>query len=119
MTSLVDTAQWRLDKRDEALLTGAIYTVHAANPFLATMAERVAARLQIRYDRECMTPASADAPAALKLVQSLLSNSPSSSIQWTEGALLVIDNRRCIHARGTATLPDEDRLLERILVKEL
>ena len=77
MTSLVDTSQWKLDRCDEALLTGAIYTVHAARPFLATIAKRAATQLQIRYDRECMTPTSADAPAALKLVQSLLSNSPS------------------------------------------
>ena len=118
VTRIFYTRDWQLSRADESLLCRAVWKVKAVRPFLASFAQRKDDQLLFRFDLDCMVPMSNDAQAALDLFRSCLVASRQITIDWSEGDVLVIDNWRCIHARGMAIVRDEDRVLERILVGE-
>lgn len=66
-----------------------------------------------RYDPGCMSPCDQRAREAVLYFESL---GPSAhSHQWTEpDQVLVIDNRRALHARGAVSAADVDRTLFRV-----
>lgn len=115
-TLIWDTNAWNLSRSARELLCRAIWTVRARKSFLAPVAQISEGRLLFRFDEACMTPTSPSAPAAQRLVHSLLQDMSPRIIQWSRGDLLVLDNTRHIHARGEANVPDEDRVLQRMLV---
>ena len=71
---------------------------------------------QIRYDRCCMS-LSEDAPPELnvRLDQTFDSLIPEHHF-WRLGEILLIDNWRMLHGRGTSAVEDFGRVLERIVV---
>jgi alpha-ketoglutarate-dependent taurine dioxygenase len=46
-----------------------------------------------------------------------LRSSTVMPIYWRARDLLVIDNQRMLHARGSGSAPDQDRVLARILIR--
>lgn len=66
-----------------------------------------------RYDPGCMTPGDERARAAVRYFGSLTST--AYRLEWTEpDQVLVINNRRTLHARGAVAEDDTDRELTRI-----
>jgi len=65
-----------------------------------------------------MKPASPSADLAAQIMSELVYASQPVEIAWCEGRLLIIDNFRCLHGRAAAAVPDPDRVLERIIVRE-
>lgn len=117
-TLLVDTAEWVFDVPETDALQRGMWRVRAARPFLAALMEqRPDGRRAIRFAADCMDPASLTAKHAKAVVNTRLASSSTQLIEWRAGALLVIDNRRCLHARGAADIDDTDRVLERTLVR--
>lgn len=117
-TIIVNTALWQMARYESELLHRALWKVRAAQPFLATLMERTSWGSRMRLDFDCMSPATSDAGRAREVVQDIIASTSRVTIDWSADALLVIDNWRCIHARGAAAIPDENRRLERILVWE-
>jgi len=50
------------------------------------------------------------------LVEQRINYSEKAEISWEPECLLVIDNRRMVHARGASKRPDTNRVLKRILI---
>jgi L-asparagine oxygenase len=72
--------------------------------------------MKIRYDKDCMRPMTAEAHAMKAIIDSRISRSTRKQIDWQPATLLVIDNRRMVHARGTSNQIDSSRVLKRILI---
>jgi len=105
---------WRLTSGAQCSLTGEVWEVHRARePFLSTVLCQK--RGLLRFDEECMRPASG-AQKAARVVQRAIKASPVGEIAWRQGDLVLLDNWRSLHARGKATRPDRDRRLQRVLV---
>jgi hypothetical protein len=67
----------------------------------------------LRYDPGCMTPCDQRARDAVRYFESLASKAHRHG--WTEpDQVLVIDNRRTLHARGAVSAADVDRELTRV-----
>lgn len=71
----------------------------------------------IRFDPGCMSAATRDGQEAWKLLSERLKAAVATSISWSLGDVLVIDNWRVFHGREDAT-GDDGRSLLRVLVKE-
>jgi alpha-ketoglutarate-dependent taurine dioxygenase len=65
-----------------------------------------------------MAPVTSGAMKALEIMRESIVTSRELSVRWRQGDLLVVDNQRLLHARGSAARPDEDRVLARILIGE-
>jgi hypothetical protein len=76
----------------------------------------VLAEAMFRYDTCCMLPAD---EAAAQLGQDLARELASASLElftWMPRRILILDNWRVLHGRGTATAEDFGRILERVVV---
>jgi L-asparagine oxygenase len=71
----------------------------------------------LRYDLDLMVGQTAPARRALELVRELV-NDVQRDVVIEPGSLLVLDNRRCVHARSTfrAAYDGNDRWLQRVAV---
>ncbi|WP_236825533.1 MULTISPECIES: TauD/TfdA family dioxygenase [unclassified Blastococcus] len=66
-----------------------------------------------RYDPGCMSPCDQRAREAVGYFESVAANAYSH--HWTEpDQVLVIDNRRALHARAAVSAADGDRALTRV-----
>jgi hypothetical protein len=81
--------------------------------FLAPILTSVEGQREIRYDPGCMT-ATSSAGTATSLA--MLRSAAPHTIRWRRGDLLIIANRKCLHARGAATGSGRERTLVRVLV---
>jgi alpha-ketoglutarate-dependent taurine dioxygenase len=63
-----------------------------------------------------MEPTTNCAKTLLTAIREQIERSPTISISWLPGDLLLLDNHRMLHSRGESNRPDPDRLLKRILV---
>jgi alpha-ketoglutarate-dependent taurine dioxygenase len=72
----------------------------------------------VRFDEACMSPMTAQAEAVRQRVLQNIRASNVINIDWRPRMLLIIDNRRMLHARGAAIREDADRTIKRILVGE-
>ncbi len=115
-TLLIDFFGWRL-KRDELLhLTRGLWIAGDKRAFLCTAVTRAEEGARVRYDADCMRPTTATGQAASQLMLKGIRKSKPASVTWRRGMLLILDNRRILHARGKPTAPDGDRQLGRVLV---
>ncbi|WP_253707358.1 TauD/TfdA family dioxygenase [Bradyrhizobium sp. WD16] len=80
------------------------------------LAERSADGIAIRYDKDCMRPMTKEARELEALVEQRINRSEMTRVPWEPECLLVIDNRRMVHARGASKRPDANRVLKRILI---
>jgi alpha-ketoglutarate-dependent taurine dioxygenase len=92
-------------------LRAGVFVVHSGKERFLTTARDTGG---FRYDPGCMTPCDQRARDAVRYFESLASKSHRHD--WTEpDQVLVIDNRRALHARGAVSAADVDRELSRVV----
>lgn len=115
-TLVSDVRSWGLSAKEEATLRRAVWRVdRKREAFLTRLAVRTQAGLALRYDVHCMKPIGSGTAAAALIEERAPAH--AVAIEWAAGDLLVIDNRRALHARTVATQSDPERTLKRVLVK--
>lgn len=85
-------------------------------PFLSSILTRTTAGWMIRFDPECMQPSHQNCGSA-QIMNDLVSKNEALAHSWGAGDLLLLDNHRVLHGRGSASTPDPDRKLVRILIE--
>jgi len=115
-TTFLDTQMWNWSETQVGVLCNEVWKRAHKEPRLCTIAERTDYGLSIRYDEACMEPLTIGAKSLLASIREKIVNSTTSSISWTPGELLILDNHRMLHSRGESNGPDRDRLLLRVLV---
>jgi Taurine catabolism dioxygenase TauD, TfdA family len=70
----------------------------------------------IRYDPGCMNPTSSSGNEVLEILSEKRWKQETKEIEWKAGNVLILDNWRILHGRGTSSNKDSDRLLHRILI---
>lgn len=117
-TLLIDSSKWRLNRKDRSVLLRGLWIIGGKQPFLSTVFTKTPVGVHIRYDRDCMRPAAASGELAAALTLRKIHSSRPIKIVWRRGMMLIIDNHRMLHSRGSASAPDPDRQLGRVLVGE-
>ena len=117
-TLLKDSAEWDLSSRKLQILTHGAWKSGGSRRFVCAIGSRCSGRLRLRFDLDCMKPLNRAAREASEIVGLCMQSQMPQRIEWHPGDLLVIDNFRILHARGAAGAPDQDRILERVLVVE-
>lgn len=71
----------------------------------------------MRYDPGCMRPANPTFSHSADILNLYCSQATPTQIIWNVGKVLILDNWRILHARGSSLLGDtEHRILERVLI---
>lgn len=117
-TILIDPRGWVLSESARRLLCNEVWRVTTRRPFHTTVGRQGEDGLCVRFDEACMAPVTSGAMKALEIMRESIVTSRELSVRWRQGDLLVVDNQRLLHARGSAARPDEDRVLARILIGE-
>jgi hypothetical protein len=115
-TTVLDSESLDIGVDEWQLLQHEIWKVQRRQPFLCTLVERRDEQIALRFDRECMVPATRGAHRANSIMLHALEHARPVHVSWSPGDLLIIDNYRCLHGRGASVVSDEDRVLERILI---
>jgi hypothetical protein len=115
-TLLQDSRTWEFRDSEIDLACRALWKTGHVRPRLCMLAERSTDGLTIRYDKDCMRPMTREARELEALVAQRIKCSKKTHISWEPACLLVIDNRRMVHARAASKRPDADRVLKRILI---
>lgn len=116
-TLLIDPRAWSWPERERRWLYNEVWRVTARRPFHCTIGSQGEDGLRVRFDEACMTPVTSGATELLHLLQEAITTSRVVSIRWRQGDLLIVDNMRLLHARGSASQSDEDRVLARVLIR--
>jgi L-asparagine oxygenase len=116
LTLLQDSRAWQLQDDEIELACRALWKTGHVRPRLCMLAERSADGIAVRYDQDCMRPMTREARELEALVKERINHSERTHICWEPECLLVIDNRRMVHARGPSKRPDASRVLKRILI---
>ena len=82
-------------------------------PFYSQILTTAENRRYIRFDPYCMSSPRGNSDAVGKATSLLLSHSLSKQFQWREKDTLVLDNWRCLHARGFGATLSKGRRLRR------
>jgi L-asparagine oxygenase len=115
-TLLQDSREWQLQDDEIELACRALWKTGHVRPRLCMLAERSAHGIAVRYDKDCMRPMTREARELEALVEQRIKCSEKTHISWEPECLLVIDNRRMVHARGASKRLDANRVLKRILI---
>jgi len=70
----------------------------------------------IRYDPGCMVPTCCNGTQVFEIFYEERWSNQIEEIEWQTGTILIIDNWRMLHGRGSASQDDGDRLLHRVLI---
>ena len=81
-------------------------------PFYCSAMQVHSGEVRVRFDPLCMA-IGGDCHAAAKAAQILRTYSKKSTVEWRRGAFLIMDNWRCLHARGPGGHNAPSRLLRR------
>jgi alpha-ketoglutarate-dependent taurine dioxygenase len=115
-TLISDAWSWALPAAEQSLLRRSLWRVDRKHgTFLTRLASRTHAGLNLRYDAHCMKAIGSASVAAAAVIQERAAPH-AVAVTWATGDMLIIDNRRTLHARTVATQPDPERTLKRILV---
>jgi alpha-ketoglutarate-dependent taurine dioxygenase len=108
----------KLLRRMPSLRRPATWLVKAGRrPFLThALTPNPMRTLCIRYDRECLFPRGPAAQLEENIIRAFIAEESPITIDWHEADLLIIDNTRLLHARGSADETDRNRWLKRVLV---
>jgi hypothetical protein len=68
---------------------------------------------RLRFDPFCMFALKPDRPDLNQALAAIEERSVEVSVRWDAGRCLIIDNWRCLHARGTGAIDTPSRLLRR------
>jgi len=115
-TLLLDThsAAWR--DAVGGRMPNAVWSAALAHPFLCLARTPDGDAERWRYNAECMRPVSPSAMKEAPLIAHAVRSVPARAHHWSAGDLLILDNRRVLHARGEASTPDLDRRIVRLLI---
>lgn len=115
-TLLVDGFQSIDRSISKSKLESAIFKIkNGRYSFLCNMLEtNEKGNYRLRFDQGCMIPATRESSVVLNQFIKLLEEQQTIEVNWTAGDLLIIDNWRMLHGRGTAQIKDDDRLLYRL-----
>lgn len=117
-TLLIDTKNWALSASERLRLMHEAWFFAAGHErFLACiLQEGSTGSFIFRYDREVMTPMiAAHAIDSIRIVERRIQASRPIRITWNMGDILVFDNWRILHGRGTHN-PAVDRCLLRMQI---
>jgi len=116
-TNFIDTGMLRNDSKFESLANNAIYLVKRNfKSFYSRPLFNTRCGVCFRFDSDCMIPQN---KAGYALVEKMLSVEDSSFVvghNWKKGDLLVLNNHRFVHSRGSSNTDDFDRILTRGLI---
>lgn len=114
-THLIDFRKVQVSDEDRlCLMTEPFKILNGRRSFYGTiLAEN---RPFIRYDPGCMSPTSLRGEKALDVFSPQRTAHVKISIGWFEGKIVVIDNWRVMHGRGTGTGHGSERIISRVLV---
>lgn len=115
-TLLQDSRVWALDDDEQDLACRALWTTGHVRPRFCTFAKEACNGLEIRYDMDCMKPMTKEAHSLKALLEARIQDCKTTRIEWEPKNLLIIDNRRMLHARGSSTRSDIGRILKRVLI---
>ncbi|WP_081494288.1 TauD/TfdA family dioxygenase [Bradyrhizobium genomosp. III] len=115
-TLLQDSQVWALDNDEQELACRALWATGHVRPRFCTFAKETCHGLEIRYDMDCMKPMTKEAHSLKAVLEARIQDCKSTRIEWHPKSLLIIDNRRMLHARGSSARPDTGRILKRMLV---
>jgi alpha-ketoglutarate-dependent taurine dioxygenase len=104
---------WNSLRRDVWLVNG------GRGRFLTSIVNETASpgKRIARFDKHCMRPYIDPVSESEQAVDEYVANAPISEHSWEPEVILMIDNWSALHARaGAASLPDDNRVLERILI---
>lgn len=102
------------------LLRNSVCIVAGRRSFLSPIAKSCAGHgNMVRFDKDCMKANSRAAEEALAIVFAKTTGDNTTEINWRSNSLLIVDNYRMLHARGSSRLPDPERLHQKILVAEV
>jgi L-asparagine oxygenase len=110
----------RLPQRDRDVLEHDVWLVDGGRGrFLTSILARPEGGADdlIRFDEGCMRPADREFGAGRETILRLLENR-ERAVTWSPTKTLVLDNWRTLHAREDAVTVNEDRVLERVLVRQ-
>jgi L-asparagine oxygenase len=85
-------------------------------PFYCSVLETQSGITRLRFDPLCMRLAHAGTEAANEVRAAIESCSMQVEIQWRSGSLLIVDNWRCLHARGEGASQAPSRRLRRWMI---
>lgn len=115
-TFVVDVRRLRFSPTELQVLHKELYRItQSAFSFYTRVFNRQGTDSWVRYDGHCMIPVSSG--NSLAILKEKVALHESQEICWESGQMLIIDNKRCLHARGTTFEQDRNRVLERILIK--
>lgn len=97
---LLTTPQWVFDNGVDRGFYGAVF-------------ERVNSLVRVRFDPFCMSPASFSQYSVTDAETVIDRYTQHRSVDWVTGAILMIDNWRCLHARGAGSDNSPSRRLRR------
>jgi L-asparagine oxygenase len=117
-TFAYDLLDWSFSHREVLKLRRALWKVDGPHVFLSAILESHGAHELFRYDMNCMRATTAACFEVDEIIRSRISKGSPIRISWEMDLLVVLNNWRCIHARGPSQAPDMNRVLERVLVRE-
>jgi L-asparagine oxygenase len=113
-THLQDTEAWQYPLKMSAL--SEVWKSGHVRPTLCTVGTIINGKFEVRFDEACMSPMTGSAEKLKKNVAEQINRSDVIDINWVDGMLLILNNRRSAPARGSPRRPDPDRLIRRILI---
>lgn len=83
------------------------------SPFYCSVLERHRTEMRVRFDPLCMQLLPGSSWSLEQVERTLDDYTRSLEVEWEQGALLVIDNWTCLHARGDGSATAPSRKLRR------
>jgi hypothetical protein len=115
-TVVLDSTTADLSDAEMNACRSAVHTIrNGRSSFYGSIWEQ--GRPFIRLDPGCMTPLSPEGVIALEAFDIERQEKRLAQHDWKVGDILVLDNWRCLHARGFRTLTDRGRVLLRAMVR--
>lgn len=108
-----DLARLRIERPQ--ILTKPIWVAQggSAPAFYCSVMEIQFGEIRLRFDAFCMRAVAGGSQTVAEAQQVLNSYLQPFTVDWTQGALLIIDNWRCLHARGNGGDRARSRRLRR------
>lgn len=116
LTKLIDTHKWELSVAEKISFCSNLYKTAFQMPFLCTVGQVSDEGVGIRFDRDCMTPLTSKSADLLVSISQKIDLSVPIEIHWQSKDMLIFDNQRILHSRGSPSICDADRKLMRILI---
>jgi hypothetical protein len=108
----------RLQKSDSAVMRRAQWLSSGGGiaPFYCSILDMQNGIVRTRFDPLCMHPVSGTSHVLVDVRKTLEDCSQQIEFGWKRGNLLIIDNWRCLHARGVGADRAPSRMLRRWLI---